>query len=384
MTQIKKYCSAYAEHFEQLAEVNKSDYVLVVPCFSEEVSFFKNVESLLRKTKEKVCVIVVVNAPDNAAPADVQKNRALMSFLKKTLPLSLSAGSYSVYNAGHHQVCVVDKTTIPLPHKFGVGLARKIGCDFAMQLFALKKIKTQAVYISDADVVFPEDYFSRVYPKSVDAAWIFPFTHTRDVNPVLAKGISDYETFLQSYVDGLKRAGSPYAFHTIGSTMVIHPEAYAKVRGFPKRAAAEDFYMLNKLAKVGNINQLSGAPLVLQGRLSHRVPFGTGHAMHKVLDGKKYGAYKASAFDYLTVWLRAIAQLQIDTTQEQLLSFVRQCCIDKGLESVHLIKQLEAMKAFELFAQAKSQVKDASGLQRYMHTWFDGFKTMKFIRVFNE
>lgn len=383
MTQIKKYCSVHAGCFEQIEKVNKSDYALVIPCFSEDISFFDNVELLLNHTQEKVCVVVVINAPDNAAPEDVKKNQILLSFFKERLTLSFQANNYSVHEFDHHQVCVVDKTTIPLPHKSGVGLARKIGCDFAMQLFALEKIKTQAIFVSDADVVFPGDYFSRVVPQNADAAWIFPFKHTRDSNPLLAKGIADYETFLQSYVDGLKRAGSPYAFHTIGSTMVIHPEAYAKVRGFPKRAAAEDFYMLNKLAKVGSITQLTGAPLVLQGRLSHRVPFGTGHAMNKVLDGKEYNSYKASAFDYLSVWLRVVSDIQLDTTQAQLLSSLRNCCEEMDLDPAALIQQLEEMKAFELFSQAKSQVKDAGGLQRYINTWFDGFKTMKFIRVFN-
>ena len=48
----------------------------------------------------------------------------------------------------------------------------------------------------------------------------------------------------------MKYARSPYAFHTIGSTMAVSANHYAKVRGFPKREAGEDFYLLNKLAKV--------------------------------------------------------------------------------------------------------------------------------------
>ena len=142
MTQIKKYCSVHAGCFEQIEKVNKSDYALVIPCFSEDVSFFENVELLLNRTQEKVCVVVVINAPDNAAPEDVKKNQILLSFFKERLTLSFQANNYSVHEFDHHQVCVVDKTTIPLPHKSGVGLARKIGCDFAMQLFALEKIKT--------------------------------------------------------------------------------------------------------------------------------------------------------------------------------------------------------------------------------------------------
>ena len=49
-------------------------------------------------------------------------------------------------------------------------------------------------------------------------------------------------------------AGSPYAFHTIGSTHgrkrgLIMPGSGA----FPAARPGEDFYLLNKLAKVGSV-----------------------------------------------------------------------------------------------------------------------------------
>ena len=65
-----------------------------------------------------------------------------------------------------------------------------------------------------------------------------------------------YEYSLRYYVAGLTYAQSPYAFHTIGSTMAVNAEHYASVRGFPRREAGEDFYLLNKLAKVGSVHTL--------------------------------------------------------------------------------------------------------------------------------
>ena len=64
------------------------------------------------------------------------------------------------------------------------------------------------------------------------------------------KAIICYEIFLRYYVLGLKFAKSDYAFHTIGSTMLCTPDAYVKVEGMNKRKAAEDFYFLEKLAKI--------------------------------------------------------------------------------------------------------------------------------------
>ncbi len=65
-----------------------------------------------------------------------------------------------------------------------------------------------------------------------------------------------YELSLRYYVAGMKFARSPYAFHTIGSSMAVSPVHYARVRGFPKREAGEDFYLLNKLAKLGSVLEL--------------------------------------------------------------------------------------------------------------------------------
>src|SRR5260370_15593309 len=121
------------------------------------------------------------------------------------------------------------------------------------------------------------------------AALIYPFWHRCESPPELADGMDRYELFLRSYVLGLADAGSPYAFHTLGSTVAVHTLAYAKVRGFPRRAAGEDFYLLNKLAKVGSIAQLDGAPLIIRGRRSHRLPFGTGAALNHILPGAPPG-----------------------------------------------------------------------------------------------
>ena len=67
-----------------------------------------------------------------------------------------------------------------------------------------------------------------------------------------------YELRLHHYVLGLEYAGSPYAYHTLGSCLAVKADAYAQVRGFPKRAGAEDFYLLNKLAKLGAMPRLQG------------------------------------------------------------------------------------------------------------------------------
>src|SRR5690606_17786041 len=91
-----------------------------------------------------------------------------------------------------------------------------------------------------------------------------------------------YEISLRSYEYGLAYAGSPYAFQTLGSTLALNPAAYAKVRGFPKRLAGEDFYILNKLIKIGPIYLRNDRCLQIKDRPSQRVPFGTGTSVFKI------------------------------------------------------------------------------------------------------
>ena len=123
-----------------------------------------------------------------------------------------------------------------------------------------------------------------------------------------------YEYSLRYYVAGLSFAHSPYAFHTIGSTIAVNAAHYAKVRGFPRRQAGEDFYLLNKLAKVGAIMQLGAEtdcePIDIAARLSDRVPFGTGAAVGKIMEledpAREFLLYHPSVFGLLRSWLGSL------------------------------------------------------------------------------
>ncbi len=104
------------------------------------------------------------------------------------------------------------------------------------------------------------------------AAGIYPFQHLPSPNQHLQLAQQLYDCSLNYYVDGQAWAGSPWAFHTIGSTLVINAEHYAIARGFPQREAGEDFYLLNKLGKIGKeISRLDSKPVALTTRQSDRV-----------------------------------------------------------------------------------------------------------------
>ena len=75
-----------------------------------------------------------------------------------------------------------------------------------------------------------------------------------------------YEISLRYYVLGLAAARSSYAYQSIGSTLCVDAPAYLSVRGFPKRAVGEDFYLLDKLAKVGPLRRISAEPRAASAR----------------------------------------------------------------------------------------------------------------------
>ena len=141
----------------------------------------------------------------------------------------------------------------------GVGLARKIGMDIALTKFDYNSSIKRILICTDADCVVDTNYLSEIskeFNQNNYEAAVVNFAHDISGNDEETKAIICYEIFLRYYVFGLSFAKSDYAFHTIGSTMICTPEAYVKVEGMNKRKAAEDFYFLEKLAKIYPIGEI--------------------------------------------------------------------------------------------------------------------------------
>jgi len=94
-------------------------------------------------------------------------------------------------------------------------------------------------------------------------------------------GIRMYEEYLHYYKQALDFAGFPNSIYTIGSAFAVKADAYVKQGGMNRRQAGEDFYFLHKLTKLGQLSEISDAFVYPSGRVSDRVPFGTGAALTK-------------------------------------------------------------------------------------------------------
>lgn len=335
----------------------------------------------------KTLVVVVVNAPKDSSTQTHEKNRETLSLVQpgETRPM-LQFRDCPEFGP----LVMVDRASEG--RRFSrpsVGLARKIGGDLAVALIYSGAIENGWIAMTDADARVPDTYWQildAAPPNGVAA--LVPFTHVPNPD-VLPGAIWAYEISLRYYVLGLRAAGSPYAFHTIGSTISVTARAYCAVRGIPKREAGEDFWFLNKIRKVGQIYSMIGEPVRLSGRISDRVPFGTGAAMRRWsserIDPENVPFYHPDVFSVLGVGLdvarRAAEQDRVDEAalMEQVLAGLRRRGIDQGL-----LAPIESTGLFARWVAAHRRAKSVSARRRQMIDALDGFRTLKLIHALRE
>lgn len=370
---IRKYLFRYAEPEAQFAffhlPAEKTwQHTLVIPVRQEWDHFLSTCARIRKINKDPLLLILVIN--------DFEKheiNEALLRYFlfQSKDPTQIKKPYeplYFIELEKNLDICLINRAT--KDHYFkkeeGVGLARKIGCDIALQLYHLNRVRSAFVHTTDADALLPKGYFDVKIEKEA-VALTYPFKHSAAEN---SEGLT-YENWLYHYVMGLRFAGSPYAFHTVGSTLAIRAESYAQVRGFPKRTAGEDFYILNKLRKLGEIKTPLVSPLLLSSRTSHRVPFGTGPAIQKMKDEKSSPSfYSPQAFKELKEWIKtAESYLEKPASHKTMARFI-------DSSSPLLLEWKTKIHLDEILARSSRP----STRIRQFHEWFDGLKTLRFIR----
>ena len=358
-------------------------HVVVVPAYDEPPASLENYRRL-PTVESSSLVILVMNRPEGTAGPDC--NRPLRQAIS-ALPRAPGVGDLPLFRLRPGIdlfLYDVDRVDGPIPRARGVGLARKLGCDIALLWMSSGHIVSDWICSSDADALLPADYFARLAgagPAAVAAT--YPFLHTPGNRSSIDRATRCYELRLHYYVLGLDYAGSPYARHTLGSALAVRALPYTQVRGVPRRAGGEDFYLLNKLAKLGPVPDLAGEVISLQSRESHRVPFGTGPAVAGIAAQSQLDAlplfYHPRAFLALRAALDAAGVQQ----REPALA------LDAALATAGLEGRLREDTARALLALGWSdglahchrQGGDRQGFMRHFHQWFDGFRTLKFIHA---
>lgn len=361
--------------------------VLVVPAYRESPDVLERLAALPAGSG-RTLVILVLNRPDS--DTDPLANAALRGALgTRSSPRGTQAAVPVHSLNAHTDLYLHDLETVcgPTPAASGVGLARKTGCDVALQWMIAGGISGDWLCSTDADATLPPDYFAQLAnTPPVAAAAVFPFRHVSGGEASCDAATALYELRLHHYVLGLEYAGSPYAYHTLGSCLAIRAGAYAQVRGFPKRAGGEDFYVLNKLAKVGAIARLRGGCIELQSRQSTRVPFGTGPAVQAIASAGQPDEsalfYHPACFAALRAVLGCLPERALAPQQD-----FGQALLHGGLEPELARQSSQALDALGVEAalrHCRRHGKSAAQFQRQFHQWFDGFRTLKFIHALRD
>jgi hypothetical protein len=370
---IDKYLSRWAEPEHRIAERVRARFgaAVVVPAMDEPFELLAGLAPCAG-----ALVVLVVNARDDAPERVHRANAELIARLaRQAEPLGREPPAW-LARAGELDVLVVDRSSpgFRLPARQGVGLARRIGADLALALYRAGRVEAPFIGSTDADVELPSDYVSALAAKPPDAvALTFPFEHVGSGDAALDRATELYERWLHHYVEGLSRAGSPFAFHTVGSALAVRAEAYAQVRGFPRRLAAEDFHLLDKLAKLGPVVAARSAPIRIRARRSHRVPFGTGPAVARIEAGNPPPFYRDRSFELLGVWLRALDAFAAHRDAARLRAEVA------GHPSLRAA--LDALGALDAAVSEQAQAPDAERLARRLRTSFGALQTLRLVRA---
>jgi glycosyltransferase involved in cell wall biosynthesis len=255
------------------------DIVVVIPCYNEP-EIGKTIGSLSHCVNPgvNVGVVVVVNSPEGVPSVIVEQNKATLEELagyKKSLPPWFN-------------LFLINAQGLPAKHA-GAGWARKIGMDWATGHFNNTGNPGGLIASLDADTLVEPGYLTAIIQAFINkpsaiAATIY-FEHTIEEKQG-NRGIACYELYMRYYRHALALAGFPHALYTLGSCFVVKAVAYVAQGGMNRRKAGEDFYFLNKLIPYGHIIEINKTTVYPSARISNRVPFGTGPALMKMMQGE--------------------------------------------------------------------------------------------------
>jgi len=329
------------------------DRVVCIPACQEYQYLPKTIQSLA-KLPEK-CLLILLNNCRVDSPVHIVKDNLLLHNWLLQHPYRQQQNEYWI-EFPDLPILYLDHSSeeYRFSSKQGVGYARKLLAERALSLMDSGLISSPWIWCSDGDARFQSSYLTE--PPTCAAA-ITPYIHKPATPELLI-----YEASLRYYSLGLDWAQSPHPFPTIGSTIVIHKDSYQKIHGFSDRQAAEDFYLLNKAAKVGSIYYRDVPPIYLEGRCSDRVPFGTGRAMKEIKDNQlQLEVYDPRIFSILKRWFKVL----YTSPDQSLLSD-----LDQILPSYPARHKLA--KVLKQGCNPKTQI-------RRRLEFFDLFQTMRFI-----
>ena len=376
LSYLKKY--GLKDWSLELSTREKFNNIIVIPAIQENENIKLLLTSLLENDKkylETSLFIFVINNLKSSNSEIKTDNKKALEYLRRII---YERNDYGI-NIG-----LVDASSsgLELPEKDGgVGLARKIGMDLALTQFDYTNTDKKILICLDADCTVDKNYLTSIIQTfnqpNIHAAYV-EYEHLLPEEEDQKRAILCYEIFLRYYVLGLQYANSPFAFSTIGSTMICDFESYVKIGGMNKKKAAEDFYFMEKLAKITEIKKISNAKVYPSSRSSWRVPFGTGQRVNRFFAGthNEYLLYNPKTFDILKSWLKIYNSKEILDAEFYLKSA---SAIHKSLYDFLVQNSFE-----DSWTKILNNSKSDEQKQKQKQIWFDGFRTLKLIHYLRD
>ena len=345
--------------FPKLAELR---FAVVIPAFDELETLPRTLDDLAaQKDCRPTAVIVVVNHP---AGSDPNPSLRLLEYLQ-------------------HREMPENLPLIPLYRPDtadGVGEARKFGMDVFVRQCTAPSADFSWMWSLDADCRVDADYLScsqrtaeQLPPEY--GGMIFQVRHQTGATPELERAIRRYEHYLADYEAALTRAGSPYNYTAVGSAFAVRVRDYIRSGGMKQKKAGEDFYFLQELRKCSRLKRLPEVVVHPSGRISLRVPFGTGRAVAKLLDGEDLPLTLPAAETALAALLRLAAQKGVLCDGRLLIA-----------QAENLAAEFLRRERFEsIWAKVVANQPDDDAAQlAAFHRWFDALKTRRFLNFVTE
>ncbi len=374
---IKRYLQHHALAAPESASLPEPSLrlklIMVIPSLAERNSLGTVLRSLARGSERlaEAEVIVVVNNTERPDPGVLENNQGTLADLRaeKSAPL---------------RVLGLDRAT---PGKWfsretaGVGLARRVGMDLALDRLAQTgQAHRAAIACLDADSPVAPGYIDNVLAffdqDDPPLGALSAYAHPVPADPALAEASVAYELWLRYFETGLLLAGSLFAYPTIGSCIVASPLGYALADGMPPRQAGEDFHFLQRLIKVSAprpLARMNTTRVFPTARVSDRVLFGTGQGMQRCLS-EGLDCYQQveppepfleirQFFSDLPEGFRGLAAVR-EKTPPRLGAF------------------LEAERAWPLLEKIRQNHSTVPRFLQAVQQWFDGLRIVRYVNQY--
>ena len=248
---------------------------------------------------------------------------------------------------------------------FGVGWARKVLFDHILAMAA----PTDLIVSMDADTQFGCNYLQSLLDSfGSHPQWVAlsaPYYHRLTGDAAADRAILHYEIYMRNYALNMLHIGSPYSFTAIGSAIVMRAESLRKIGGITPVKSGEDFYLVQKLTKMGPVGSWNPECVYPAARFSDRVFFGTGPAMTKASAGEfeSYPIYHHTLFEKVAETYAHTEELYHHDLQTEFLVFLQQ-----------------QFKDTDLWSTIRNNVKDADQFRRAFHEKADGLRILQYLK----